>query len=73
MESKKIFIEVVREGENQEKIWVDWTKNFGTLVEVVAALQVAIGTVAAEEQKHVQLNKRFNGAIDRPDFVQRRN
>lgn len=64
--SKQIFIEVMDDPKAGEQVFVDWNKNFATFIEVMVTLQQAIGAVAQEQQKHINLNQK---GIMRPDFV----
>ena len=68
--SKQIFVEVVSgQGGKGEQTYVDWSKDFSNMNEVVVALQVAIGAVMSEIQKQTALQQ--NNVL-RPDFVPKR-
>lgn len=65
--SRQIFIEIVKEG-NTEKTMTSWTKDFSTLAEVIATLQIAMAAVVEQAQHKVQLQQSVNN-MPVPPFV----
>lgn len=68
-ETRKIFIEVLEGANGLTETKVDWNPSFTSLQDVMLTLQMAMGAVAQELQKSVQLQQM--GSIRRPDFVKR--
>jgi hypothetical protein len=67
--TKQIFIEMISDPQTGEQVFVDWNKGFGSFLEVICAMQQAIGAVAQEQQKQIQLQQK---KVIRPDFVPQR-
>jgi tRNA A58 N-methylase Trm61 len=67
---KAIFIETVLNKDGTTTTYVDWTKNFKTMDEVLAQLMMAQSSVIETAKKQMAMNTR--PLVQRPDFVERR-
>ena len=65
-EPRQIFVEIVSQSDGTEQTFVDWSKGFTSYIEVIAALNAALGAVMTENQKRVQMNMR---PLEKPGFV----